>query len=100
MARVILFAEHKEKKKISIHLDFSKKTHYLTGLMSRPVVTENEQAAYPAFIVKHNEDFILYVSSRGDFFLNHKKILLARHVLKDRDLIQIGDRYKMKFYYE
>ena len=100
MARIILFTDRKQKKQILIHLDFSKMTHYLTGLMSRPVATENEQAAYPAFIVKHNEDYILYVSSRDDFFLNHKKTLLARHVLKDRDLIQIGARFQMKFYYK
>ena len=99
MAKLIVMNQTKLDKEEyrAVHLDLNKPTCYLTGRSDRPVSTIDQQVVYPACIVRHCRNFILYISGESNVFLNDKKVQMTRHVLNDCDKIRIGNMCQMMF---
>jgi len=84
---------------IVIHLARSQNVYFLTGRGSEPVISGEGLAAsaFPAYIFRHRSEWILYAGTDGSARLNGDIIILGRHLLKDGDVLAVGESGPLLF---
>lgn len=94
MARIIAKSKMAELHKSSvIPLNGDEAVYFLTGSCNQPIVAGKElkKNSFPAYIFRHSEVFVLYVSKKECACLNGKILQLERYVLKHGDELTIGE---------
>lgn len=81
------------------HLHSSERIYFLTGFRDGPVIPGQglPANAFPAYICRHREDWILYAGSNASLALNGRAVLLERRVLKEGDVLDVGESGSLRF---